>query len=152
MGLDATALERDLPERATVLLDTAVLIAYLNGGEAITDAATLLIDGWVRTGRNRALIGMVSAMELLVGPIRAGRATADVIDFLQRFPNITCVPLNFTAALEAATIRAQSGLKPPDALIIGTGIASGVDVIVTNDGAWAGKSAKPVITLSDYIT
>lgn len=62
----------------------------------ITSLATLLIDQWIRDGRNRAVIGMVSAMELLVGPMRAGRGYDDVVDFLVRFPNVQTVPLDFS--------------------------------------------------------
>lgn len=152
MGVDAAALERAIPRHESILLDTNVLIAYLEGGQAITDAARLIIDDWVRSGRNQALIAMVSVMEVLVGPERAGRGTSDVVDFLTHFPNISCVPLGFPSAAAAASIRAQTGLKPPDALIVGTAIASVASVIVTNDGAWAGKSSKPVVTLSDYAT
>jgi predicted nucleic acid-binding protein len=135
-----------------MLLDTNVLIAYLEGGQHVTDVATLIIDEWVRDGRNRAAIGMVTAMELLVGPMRAGRPYDDVADFLTRFPNVQTVSLDFSAALHAAKVRAQHGLKPPDSLIIGTGISIGVEVIVTNDGKWKGKSSIPVVTLSDYVT
>ncbi len=88
MGVDAVALERAIPRDESILLDTNVLIAYLEGGQAITDAATLIIDDWVRSGRNQARIGMVSVMEMLVGPERAGRGANDLVDFLTRFPNL----------------------------------------------------------------
>jgi predicted nucleic acid-binding protein len=152
LGVDRAALERKIKPAAIVLLDTNVLIAYLEGGQQVTEIATLIVDEWVRNGRNRAIIGMVTAMELLVGPMRAGRGYRDAEDFLLRFPNVETAPLDFRAAFHAAEVRARHGLKPPDSLIIGTGIALGVDVIVTNDGKWDGKSPVSVATLSDYVT
>lgn len=152
MGVDVAALERTIPADSTLLLDTNVLIAYLEGGERITDAAEIIVDRWVREGRNHAMVSVVTAMELLVGPMRAGRGHEDVSDFLLRFPNVHVAPLDFAAALHAAQLRAHHRLKPPDALIVGTGIATGADAIVTNDGYWKTKSPIPVVTLSQFVS
>ncbi|MGH7727270.1 MAG: type II toxin-antitoxin system VapC family toxin [Vulcanimicrobiaceae bacterium] len=152
MGVAVRRLETAIPAHASLLIDTNVLIAYLEERREITEAATLLIDRWVHGGRNRAFVAMVSAMEILVGPLRANLAIAQYLDFLGRFPNLTCVPLELRAAEAAARVRAQSNLKPPDALIVGTAVAAGADIIVTNDGAWAKKSPKPVVILRNYLT
>jgi predicted nucleic acid-binding protein len=139
-----------MPEGATLLLDTPVLIAYLEGGHAITETAVLLIDDWVRSGRNRAIVSAVSAMEIFVGPMRSGQSIDAYVDFLSRLPNVSCVPVDLTVAQCAARIRATSTIKPPDALIVGTAIAAGVDVIITNDDEWPKVSPKPVVLLGDY--
>jgi len=128
-----------------------VLIAYLEGGRDITEAATLLFDGWVQSGRNRALVSSISAMELLVGPLRASHTVEEYLDFLQRFSNLECVPVDIAVAEQAAILRARHGIKPPDALIIGTAVAARADAIVTNDGAWLKVSPKPVVLLGDYV-
>ena len=62
-----------LPTRA-FLLDTSVVLAYLNASEAASPAATVVIDDFVRTGRNRATIRVVSVAETLVRPVAAGAA------------------------------------------------------------------------------
>jgi predicted nucleic acid-binding protein len=134
-----------------LLIDTPVLIAYLEAGQEITEAATLLIDDWVQSGRNRAFVSAISAMELLVAPLRAKQSVDEYLDFLLRFSNLECVPVDIAVAEEAASLRARYGIKPPDALIIGTAIAVDADTIVTNNRAWMKLSPKPVILLSDYL-
>jgi hypothetical protein len=39
-------------------------------------------------------------------------------------------------AQEAAHLRAAKRFAPPDALIVGTGLAAQVGVLVTNDRSW----------------
>jgi len=151
LGVDRARFAASLPKGCTPLIDTSVLIAYLEGGLATTEAATLLIDDWVRSGRNRAIVSAVSAMELLVGPLKAERAVDEYLDFLRRFPNLRCVPVDVAAAGQAASLRSRYGLKPPDALIVGTAMAFGADAIVTNDLSWMKVSPKPVVLLRDYV-
>lgn len=151
MGVDRTRLAASIAKGSVLLVDTSILIAYLEGGREITEAATLLIDDWVQSGRNRAVISAISAMELLVGPLKAGQAIDAYLDFLQRFSSVECVPVDIAVAEQAAIVRARHGIKPPDALIIGTAIASGVDAVVTNDGSWSKVSPRPVVLLSDYV-
>ena len=91
-------------------------------------------------------------MELMVGPKRARRGEQNVTDFLQRFPNMQLVELDFPAAVLAAEVRAKYGFKSPDALIIGTARSHDVAVIVTNDGAWGKKITGAVVILRSFIT
>jgi hypothetical protein len=46
-----------------ILLDTPVVLAYLNASEAASPAAAVVIDDFVRTGRNRATISAVSVAD-----------------------------------------------------------------------------------------
>jgi predicted nucleic acid-binding protein len=151
LGVDRARLASALPKDCLLLIDTSVLIAYLNAGEEISEVATLLIDQWVRTGRNRAVISAISAMEMLVGPLRANEPLDDYLDFIQRFPHLDCVPADVAVAKQAAMVRARHGVRPPDALIIGTAVAVGADAIVTNDARWTIASPKPTVVLSDYV-
>ncbi|MHB8141834.1 MAG: hypothetical protein ACYDHD_11400 [Vulcanimicrobiaceae bacterium] len=45
MGVDAHALAAVVADGDRLVLDTNVLIAYLEGNQVVTDAATLLLDG-----------------------------------------------------------------------------------------------------------
>jgi len=90
-------------------------------------------------------------MELFVGPLQASQATDAYFDFLLRFPNLKCVTVDVATAQGAALIRARYKIKPPDALIIGTAVTAGADLIVTNDVSWVGISPKPVVLLGDYV-
>lgn len=151
MGVKNAPLETAIPKNATVLLDTAPLIAYLQGDERISAAAARIVDGWIRTGRNRGIISVVSAMELLSGTQRAGQVETTILDFLQHFPNLRCVEIDLAVARRAASIRARTKLKTPDALIIASAVRHAAGAIVTNDGDWSKALPElPIVTLSEF--
>jgi predicted nucleic acid-binding protein len=149
-------LEAAIPVGGRILLDTSCLAAYLDRSEGVHPLARHILDAFVASGRNEALISMVTMMEILVRPFRSsppGHRT--VLSFVQHHPNLEAIPTDLQMAQEAASLRASHRLRPPDALIIGTGIACQVGHLVTNDSAWARKLAPleariEVITLSDF--
>jgi predicted nucleic acid-binding protein len=149
-------LEAAIPVGDRILLDTSCLAAYLDGTEAVHPVARHVLDAFVASGRNEALISMVTMMEILVRPFQSsppGHRT--VLAFVRHHPNLDAVPTDLQMAQEAASLRASHRLRPPDALIIGTAIACQVSHIVTNDREWARKLAPletriGVITLSDF--
>ena len=55
--------------------------------------------------------------------------------------NLTCVPVDLQVARDAAHLRAGRRLAPPDALIVGSGVAAQVRHLVTNDREWTAKLA-----------
>ena len=140
-----------------VLLDTTVLAAYLDATDATHPIARHVLDELVATGRNTAVVSMVTVMEILVRPMRAAPpSTHTVLEFLRTQPNLTCVSIDLAVAQEAAYVRAESRLAPPDALIVGTGLAAGVHRIVTNDHAWSGRLAAlssgiAVVQMSEHL-
>jgi predicted nucleic acid-binding protein len=144
------SLEAAVPPHAEILLDTSVVLAYLNAGEAASPAATVVIDDFVRTGRNRATISAVSVAETLVRPFDAGPAALGIVDaFLLHFPNLTVSSIDYAIAREAARLRAQTGLQTPDALIIATALGAGIGFVIANDAKWAAAiaDAAPTVTL-----
>jgi predicted nucleic acid-binding protein len=131
-----------IAEGDRVLLDTTVLAAYLDATDATHPAARHILDDLVATGRNLAVVSMVTVMEILVRPMRTtppGHHT--VLAFLRTHPNLTCVPVDLQVAQEAAHLRADKKLAPPDALIVGTALATQVRHLVTNDHNWSRKLA-----------
>lgn len=137
---------------SVIVLDSSAVLAYLDGGEQISGAATHVIDGLVRSGRNPGLISAVTVTEALVRPFRlaapaqageAGTGLAETIatveDFLRNFPNVTIVPVDYSVAREAALIRAMTGLRTADAIVMATAGVYGAGVLVGNDERW--KSA-----------
>ena len=160
------ALERQLAAGAVLVLDSSAVLAYLDGGEQISGAATHVIDGLVRSGRNQALISAVTVTEALVRPFRlaaptqasedeAPDAITTVEDFLRNFPILAIVPVDYAVAREAARIRALTGLRTADALVMATARVSGAGVLVGNDERWRSaidKLGRPfaLCLLSDY--
>jgi predicted nucleic acid-binding protein len=137
-----TALADRLPAGDRILLDSSVLAAYLDGGERTSPLAAELLDGFVRSGRNPAVVSMVSVMETLIRPLRRlPAAHGTVLAFYREFPNLVATPIDLDVAAEAANLRVVFGLSAPDALIAATGLAAGVAHLVTNDRAWLSRLA-----------
>jgi len=151
------SLEQSLPEGDRLLLDTTTLAAFLDATEPTHDLARHVIDALVGTGRNPAVVSMITVMEILVRPLRATPAGHHtVLAFIRGQPNLTAVPVDLQVAQEAASLRAAHRFSPPDALIVGTGLAAQVGHLVTNDREWARKlggmeSRITVCTLSSHL-
>jgi predicted nucleic acid-binding protein len=157
MGLNKRGFEKRIPAGDRVLIDTSVLIAYFEPNDATHALATLLVDDFVRNGRNVAVISPISAMEVLVRPLRvAPRGAVHVHDFLIHTPNLKLLPIDLHVAQEAASLRATHNFKSPDALVIATGFVGQVGHLVTNDADWQRKLAPMtsrirVAELQDYL-
>lgn len=152
--MSRASLTRALRPGARVLLDSTTLIAYLDGGESVSAASALVIDEFVRNGRNPAVISMVAVAEVLVKPAqRSLPGFRHAVDFLSAFPNFTLQPIDLPVAQEAASVRANGNLKMPDALIVATGVVTQVGLLVCNDERWRNipdRRITPVI-LGDHI-
>lgn len=137
------SVQRVLPADDRLLLDSTTLIAYLDGHDAVSPIAAYVIDELVRSGRNPAVVSVVSVMELLVRPARSGVPAAyrHVLDFLTRFPNLSVAAADVAVAQEAASLRASYRFRPPDALIVATGLIAQVGHLVSNDQEWKQKLA-----------
>jgi hypothetical protein len=119
--------------------------------------ATVVIDELVKSGRNPAVVSPITAMEILVRPLRSAPAgVVHVHGFLTKWPNLTLLPVDIHVAQEAASLRALHAFKAPDALVIATGIVGQVAHLVTNDTEWRKKLAPvkervAVTMLRDYL-
>jgi predicted nucleic acid-binding protein len=126
-----------------LLLDTTILAAYFDASDATHPVARHVLEQLVASGRNPAVVSMITVMEILIRPLRAtppGHHT--VLAFLRSHPNLECVPVDLQVAQEAAHLRAAERFAAPDALIVGTGIAAQIRHLVTNDHDWVAKLAK----------
>jgi len=136
-SLSRAALERAIPSGQAILLDTSTLAAYFES-EATSPVAAALIDEFVRSGRNRAVVSAVSATELLIRPLRAGRDDVAqlILEFLRTFANVDVVPVDLPVASVAARLRAHEGMKVPDALIAASGFDRSAGVAISDDAGW----------------
>jgi predicted nucleic acid-binding protein len=135
-------LEAAIAPGAHLLIDSSVALAYLVGGEPTSPLAEQLLDGFVATGRNPASLSAVTVQEILVRPFRGGAAAVATAEgFLRHFAEIRLIPVSYDVAREAARIRAATGLRAPDALIIASALITEVDILVTNDRSWSAAAA-----------
>jgi predicted nucleic acid-binding protein len=136
--MSQASLEAAIPAGASVVLDTSAVLAYLGGREAVSPAAAIVIDAFVRTGRNQGTISMLTVTETLVRPFAAGPRELGIAEaFLMHFPNLQIEDVDYSIAREAARLRAVAGLRTPDALLIATALAREIPIVVANDGQWA---------------
>lgn len=130
-------------ERMT--LDTSALVCHLNEWESASSAAHVVVDDLIATGRCEAIVSTATVAELLVQPIRRGRAVAAAtIGFLDSLEELQIRNMDFLVAAEAARIRAETNIPLPDAVVIATGILTSSTVLVTNDRRLAEASRKAV--------
>ena len=130
-------LESAIPPGASLLIDSSVALSYLVGNEPTSPLAEQLFDAFVATGRNPASLSMVTVQEILVRPFRGGAAAVATAEgFLRHYAEMRLVPVSYDIAREAARIRAATGLRAPDALIVATALVTDIEILVTNDRAW----------------
>jgi len=158
--MSLASLERAVPVGDRLLLDSSVAIAYLTGDELVSAGAARIVDGWLRSGRNEAVVSAVTVTETLVRAMgRRPPVDAAIMTFFEQWPNLAIAPVDATVARAAAGVRALRGFSPPDALILGTAIAAtGARPIrvVTGDERWKARSdALPasvqVVYLHDHL-
>lgn len=141
--MDIERLERDLHEVTRVFLDTSACIAYHSTREEVHACARHLFGRIAAS--NDPLIGYisaVSAVELLIRPVRAGGADLTFMHaFLRGFPNLHALPVDLDVSLQAANVRALTRLPIPDALLVASAMLAGCEAIITNDRAWGRRLA-----------
>lgn len=117
-----------------VALDTMCFIYVLEANPDFVEVS----QSWlalVESGRVVGTASVLTATELLVHPLRAGRpdVAANYATHLRNLPNLDLVPIDLAIAREAAHLRARWGLRTPDALHLASAIRADVDVFVTAD-------------------
>ncbi len=148
MGVEA--LRRDLVACRLVVLDTCVFSYHLSHHPRYTPLTDVVL-GAVEAGDVAGLITAVTLAAVLVVPARAGdrRAMQDYELFLMHFPHLTIVPMDAALAHETALVRAEAGLRMPDAVQIAAARLHGADATITNDHRWEGRLSAPRVLILD---
>ena len=136
--MSIATLDAALVGLGVVVVDTSVWLAFVTTGDATHYLARHLFRRVAAENDPlHANASMVTATEALVRPARAGTADlARMRAYLSRFPHLTLVPIDLEIAAAAAVVRARSGLKTPDALVVASALVHRADAIVSNDDAW----------------
>ena len=131
--------------------DTNALIYLFEGREPHADLVAAML-GRVEGGHALGIVSTIVEMELLVRPLRQ-QDFAFVVGldlFLRNERNWVLRDVDRAVARSAAAIRANSGMKAPDALIAATAALEGCDAIIGNDRGFARASDVPYLVLDDY--
>ena len=102
-----------------VVFDSDVLIGFLNRDDAHHHAAVDRVRGSMTPGSRRMLCA-VNYAELMVGPMRAGKEAREFVSQMLVQFAIETIAVDFDFANRAAAVRAQTGLKLPDAFALAT--------------------------------
>jgi len=118
-----------------VVLDTMVLI-YLLEDHAVYAPVCEALLGWAEAGAFRGAISPVTMAEIVVKPLRAGRA--DLADrfqhALRNLPNVTLCEMTWQTGAMAGALRAKYGLALPDLFQVACAMEHG-GTLITNDRA-----------------
>lgn len=129
-----------------ICLDSSALIAYLTDEPHARHVAPLIEDLVTPL-----LISTVTLAEAAVRPARHGRGEAEtLIAGVRRFPTLSIMMVDEAVALEAATVRAETALALPDAVVIASARVASAVAIVGNDRRWQRRSlGVPFVCLDD---
>lgn len=140
----------DLTVQRRVVFDTTACIYYLEHSAADPRCAVLLpLVAAAQSGTVDLMISTVTVTELLTAPLRDSNREAEAAARL--FVGLLCmvVPVDLAVAERAAALRAEHGLRTPDALIYATALGSAA-VVVGNDLRWK-KTDLPYAHIDDVV-
>lgn len=135
-----------------VALDTCLWIYHIAEHPAYSRLASRIL-GEVSRGKCRAVASDITLLELLVRPLQmeAQGIANEYEALLTYFPNLELIPVTRDIIFKAARLRANYGLRVPDAIIIGTALAQGATLVITNDAKWKQVEEIKVACLSDFL-
>ena len=116
-----------------VCLDTNACIYFLGDGEPDLAALVEIALEGGENGRSPCIPGIVY-LELLVHPYRLGGSQRGIIEeFVIEASGEAPQPISVEELELAAQIRAITGMKPPDALVVAAAAVHGCDLLIGND-------------------
>ena len=142
-----------LPEKAkermglTVSLDTNVFVGVLNKEPSSTDSSKILDR--IDSGALSCVVSTLVIAERYAGYHLAGqiREKDDFHTHLEASQSYEIVDLSTGVADQAGRIKAETGLKLPDAIVVASAIKGGAEFLVSNDESLK-KAAKFIRVLS----
>jgi len=123
-----------IPEGSRVLLDTVALIYFLEENERYSKTAEAIFAR-IESGALQGVMANLVFAELLVPLYRSGnpQAATGLSRRLINFRNLDTICLTTEISMEAARLRADYGLRTPDAIHGATAITAKVSGVLTND-------------------
>ena len=135
-----------------VVLDTNVLLKVYNrepGYEGVTE----ILDS-VDQGEVTAVVSAITVAEIAVGYHMSGdeRGLKAFVLHLRSSGNYVTVDVDVELAELAGRIRAETGLRLPDAIIAATGVTAGASQVITEDKQFKKVSAFiPSLTPDEFL-
>jgi predicted nucleic acid-binding protein len=146
-------LSERLASFSLVGLDTAIFIYHFEEHPAYI-SLTREVFSSIERGERNGVTSTITLMEILVKPLALGREdiARKYEALLVSFPNLDIVDLDREVILQAARLRAEYRVRPPDALQAGASLVYGTDAFITNDRGLKQLQDKiEVIILDEFI-
>lgn len=126
-----------------VLVDTVTLVYFLEHHHRHFRAAKRLFQR-IETGEISGVASALMLAEVLVPLYRTNEpgAAAELSQTLRAFPNLSILDASAQVCTEAARLRAQYGLRTPDAVHGATALVANAHGIVTNDAGFERLTAE----------
>ena len=140
-----------LPANGPVYLDAN---GFIYSVERVEPYRTLLDPMWqqARAGAFGIASSDIIVLETLVKPLREGD---EVVEMLLRSlfdaHEVSLIPATRELWEDAARIRADTGLKTPDALHAATALSAGCTLFITNDTNFRRVQGLPIAVLDDLL-
>lgn len=150
--MGVTQLNRLLRFHSRIALDTSVFIYQLQANPKYV-GLTDQIFAWLQRPKSQGVTSTITLTELLVQPHRDhNQQQADEIyGLLSTFPNLAWVSPSLEIADTAARIRAEYGLRTPDALQAATAIRGSATALITNEDSFRRLAGVQVMVLDDLL-
>src|SRR5450759_2050956 len=115
-------------------LDTSLFIYHFENHPVYSPLTQELFSG-IEMGERKGITSPITLMEIIVRPLALGRQdiARKYEALLVNFPNLAMVDLDRDVIRQAARLRADYRLRPPDALQVSACLLSGAEVFITND-------------------
>ena len=140
-----------LASTGPVYLDAS---AFIYSVERIEPYRALLEPMWrqAQTGQFAIVSSDLVVLETLVKPLRESDAVVERL-FRSLFDadEVMLIPMTRTLWEEAARLRANTGLKTPDAIHAAAALQAECTLFVTNDGDFRRVDGLPIVVLDDLI-
>jgi predicted nucleic acid-binding protein len=138
----------------TDVVDTSIVVGAKNPSEPEHADCSRLLE-LAHLHRFRPLLSAVSVSEVCVGYYAeedtSGRQV--FLDYVRSASVFELVPVDLHVADEATRIRAASGLRLPDAIIVATGVLGKGECVVTHDLAFGkSRSLLPTCSAKELVT
>lgn len=126
-----------LQNHKSVYIDTSVFIYFIEKNAVYHKICERIFEN-IETGTVKASTSTLTLLEVLVKPYKLKRDDL-VLSFYSLFstyPNISWINLTLGISDLAAKLRAEYGLKTPDAIQAASAISHGAKGFICNDGAF----------------
>lgn len=146
-------LTEKLKSLSVIGLDTAIFIYHFEEHPIYLPLTHELLSG-IEVGEWGGVTSTITLMEIIIKPLALGRQdiARKYESLLINFPNLAIVDLDRDVIRQAARLRAEYRIRPPDALQASVSLLHGADVFITNDRLLERLQERlDVIILDDFI-